>query len=335
MEREEYMQSHPLVSVITPTYNHEKFIAQCIESVLDQTYTHWEQIIIDDGSSDNTKEIVAGYKDKRIKYIRQDNVGIWKLGETYNKALSVSQGELIAILEGDDYWPVNKLEKQIPAFSLEDVVLSWGRCAWVNNEGKTLRVDPTNPIWFRNAKREDIIRRLLFEGFIAACTVICRKSALISIGGFRQAEYTPYVDYPTWLELSLLGNFSFVDEVLGYWRFHKQQVSSTKTISMAEGHKYSIDFFKTLPQELVDLLGVSIDELIAAYQRRMIWAKLRAARIALANNEWKEAKKISKELLSSTAPNSMKLRALLCLVCAYCGVDFEPLAAMLGRPIWK
>ena len=63
------MESTPLVSIITPTYNHEKFIAQCIESVLAQTYTAWEQIIIDDGSSDATKDIISKYNDKRIKYI--------------------------------------------------------------------------------------------------------------------------------------------------------------------------------------------------------------------------------------------------------------------------
>jgi len=329
------MQSNPLVSIITLTYNHEKFITQCIESVVNQTYTDWEQIIIDDGSSDNTKEIVARYKDRRIKYIRQDNVGIWKLNKTYNKALGVSQGELIAVLEGDDYWPVSKLEKQIPVFNHEDTILSWGKCSWVNSQGKMLRISPTNPTWFKNAKRVDIIRRLLFEGFIAACTVICRKSALISIGGFRQAEYAPYVDYPTWLELSLVGNFSFVDEVLGYWRFHRNQVSSTNTILMAEGHKYSIDFFKALPPQIVNLLGVSIYELLAAHQRRMVSANVRAARIALVRKQWEEAKMISKELLSSAAPNSIKLRALLCLLCAYCRVDFESAAAMLRRPLWK
>ena len=78
-----------LVSIITPTYNHEKFIGNCIESVLAQTYPYWEQIIVDDGSNDDTGKIIASYKDKRIKYIKQKNKGIWKLKETYNKALDI------------------------------------------------------------------------------------------------------------------------------------------------------------------------------------------------------------------------------------------------------
>jgi len=85
------MVGHPLVSIITPTYNHERFIAQCIESALAQTYPHWEQIIIDDGSTDRTAEIVARYDDERIIYVRQANQGIWRLAETYNKRPSDAQ----------------------------------------------------------------------------------------------------------------------------------------------------------------------------------------------------------------------------------------------------
>jgi len=108
-----------LVSVITPTYNHERFIAQCIESVLAQTYGHWEMIIVDDGSTDHTASIAEEYakKDHRIKVIRQANNGIFRLAETYNKALGLANGELIAILEGDDTWQNTKLEIQVDAMN--------------------------------------------------------------------------------------------------------------------------------------------------------------------------------------------------------------------------
>jgi len=102
-----------LVSIITPTYNHAEFIGACIESVLAQTYPYWEMIIIDDGSTDDTGEVVARYEDDRIRYIRQPNMGVERLTETYNKALSLARGEYIAILEGDDYWPDYKLSKHL------------------------------------------------------------------------------------------------------------------------------------------------------------------------------------------------------------------------------
>jgi glycosyltransferase involved in cell wall biosynthesis len=87
-----------LVTVITPTYNHEQYIRACIESVLSQTYPKWEQVIVDDGSTDKTPEIIGSYKDKRIRYVRQENVGIFRLPETYNRALAAARGELIAML---------------------------------------------------------------------------------------------------------------------------------------------------------------------------------------------------------------------------------------------
>ena len=328
------MEQHSLVSIITPTYNHENFIAQCIESVLAQTYPHWEQIIIDDGSTDRTGEIVKQYKDKRIKYIRQDNVGIWNLGKTYNRALQISQGELIAVLEGDDFWPPYKLERQIPSFRHEDIVLSWGKVAFVNIDGKIICIVPKNLKWLNNATREQILKQLLFGNFIFPCTAICRKSALLSVGGFKQTEYTPLVDYPTWLELILIGNFSAVDEILGYWRFHRQQVSATMPLSMAEAGRYSIDFFKRMPQELVDLLEVSIDELLHNQQIRMTEVNFSLGRMALLNGKWDEAKNDFKKVLVERRPIA-KLAPLVGLICAYFKIDYEWVAGLMGNPRFK
>jgi len=96
----------PLVSVISPTYNHGRYITDCIESVQNQTYTNWEMIIVDDGSSDNTLETAKALaqQDNRIKVFTQENIGIFRLGETYNFALSKASGKYTAILECDDIW---------------------------------------------------------------------------------------------------------------------------------------------------------------------------------------------------------------------------------------
>src|SRR5437588_1128654 len=126
----------PLVSIITPTYNHDKFIAQCIDSVLAQSYPNWEQIVIDDGSTDNTARIVAQYQDSRIHYYHQENVGIERLARTYNRALSLCGGTLIAILEGDDFWPSTKLAQMVPAFVDEGVVLAYGEMRETDVEGR-------------------------------------------------------------------------------------------------------------------------------------------------------------------------------------------------------
>ena len=89
------------VSIITPTYNHEKYIEDCIKSVLKQTYEDWEMIIIDDASTDNTVKIAEKYEkeDSRIKLIaHEENYGPYRLYETYNEAFNKSKGQFIAIL---------------------------------------------------------------------------------------------------------------------------------------------------------------------------------------------------------------------------------------------
>jgi len=92
------MITGPLVSIITPTYNHEKYIGDCIKSVQNQIYTNWEMIVISDGSTDETLLIAQSFaeKDSRIRIFSQSNVGIFRLAETYNFALKQTRGTYIA-----------------------------------------------------------------------------------------------------------------------------------------------------------------------------------------------------------------------------------------------
>ena len=113
------------VSVITPMYNCEKFISETIESVLNQTYTNWEMIIIDDCSTDKSKQIVKQYieRDKRIRLIAlNENSGA---AVARNKGIEVSSGRFIAFLDGDDLWESNKLEKQIQFMTEKNIGFSW------------------------------------------------------------------------------------------------------------------------------------------------------------------------------------------------------------------
>lgn len=99
------------VSVIMPTYNCGRFIAESIRSVLAQTYTNWELIIVDDCSTDNTKEIVRGFDDARIRFLQNEqNEGA---AVTRNKALRAAKGQYIAFLDSDDLWAPDKLARQI------------------------------------------------------------------------------------------------------------------------------------------------------------------------------------------------------------------------------
>lgn len=188
----------PKVSVITLTFNHEKYMDECIQSVLNQTIKEWEMIIIDDGSADRTSTIIQQYDDPRIIYIRKEHRGINFLGENYNEALRISKGEFILILEGDDYIPPNRIEVQLPAFKDRDVVLSHGKYGYVRNN--KIIVYPTlfeNDVL--NNQRIGSAFKLFLQGFnpIGTQSVMLRKASLLEVGGFIQPKYLPLVDYPT------------------------------------------------------------------------------------------------------------------------------------------
>jgi len=104
-----------MISIIIPAYKAEKYIAETINSVLNQTYTDWELIIVDDGSTDNTAQIIKQFceKDNRIQYSFKENSGV---SDTRNKGMSMAKGELFALLDADDLWNSNKLEEVNKAF---------------------------------------------------------------------------------------------------------------------------------------------------------------------------------------------------------------------------
>ena len=117
------MQINKLVSIITPSFNSVKFIKQCIESVIAQTYTNWEMLIVDDYSADNSLQILKKYNDKRIQLIELDkNVGA---SESRNVAIRKAKGKYIAFLDSDDLWEPQKLEKQISFMETEDIAFSF------------------------------------------------------------------------------------------------------------------------------------------------------------------------------------------------------------------
>ena len=217
---------NPSSSIITLTYNHEQFIAECIESVLNQTCRAWEMIIIDDGSSDSTSTIIKGYTDPRINYVRKEHGGIASLGENYNHALRMSSGNFIVILEGDDFLPPRRLETQLTSFEDERIVLSHGKYGYVLGDRLIVYPSPFRRDDLRNRPIGSTLKVFL-QGFnpIGTQSVMLRKSALLEIGGFAQPAYLPLVDYPTWMKLALKGTFEFIPEVLGYWRRHPKSIT--------------------------------------------------------------------------------------------------------------
>jgi glycosyltransferase involved in cell wall biosynthesis len=318
------LSDHTLVSIITPVYNHEQFIGQCIDSVLNQTYTNWEQIIVDDGSTDKTAEVVKRYQDPRIRYIYQAHIGVWKLNETYNKALALARGKLIAILEGDDFWPSDKLAVQVPFFNNLDVVLTFGKVNETDASGCVIATSPRDWNWFPD-ERSAVIERLLVSGFIFACTAMCRKIVLQSIGGFQQYPSFPAVDHPTWLELSLKGDLLPIDHILGYWRRHDGQVTNYLMVASQLAANYGgfeTDFLERVKQTHTFDIRLTTAKLQSIYDRNRTYANFFMGRVSLSQSNWAAAHNYFYLSLRS-GTFGLRLASLLGLFCSATRTDLE------------
>ena len=250
----------PVVSVLTPTYNHGDLIGACIESVQGQTIGDWEQIIIDDGSSDYTGTVVRHYLgDSRVTYIRQENQGIWHLAGTYNAGLAASSGDFVAILEGDDLWPKDKLERQLTLFEDDTVGMSYGRFETVGESGTPLqkdilRLSEWQPPYTSLADCSPLpfLRDLLMlRGNVGNVTVIYRRTALESVGGFWQPPYFPAADFSTHVKVATCHRVSFLNQTLGLWRYHTGQTTDVHGLSYSLGTtRTALDYFRSLPQQV-------------------------------------------------------------------------------------
>ncbi len=328
-----------IVSVLTPTYNHEKYIGACIESVISQTYPNWEMIIIDDGSSDQTPEIVENYaiKDSRIHFIRQDNIGVFRLAETYNKALKISSGEYIAILEGDDFWLKDKLQRQMEAFKINpEAILCWGQRIATGNNDKLSDVYPVKGSpdfkYFTNNPVGSILNVLLFNNVIPAVTIMIKKESIEKIGGFQQNNGLPLVDLPTLYELSFMGKFVYIPSPLGIWRINPGQVSKVYTIQLAENLKSLAEMYFNKAKDL-GILNWEITETYFKnfYKGQQIISYSRSGRYKMIRKEFRNARKDFLRSVFGFGFNKpiWKVRSIIGYLCSLFHFNIEGLSKFL------
>ena len=334
----------PLVSIISPTYNHERFIAACIESVLAQTYTNWEMIIIDDGSTDGTFGIATGYakKDNRIKPFTQKNIGIFRLGESYNFALSQCQGSYVAILECDDVWLPEKLTIQVDVLEEHpECVLSWGKAyqssvdlsynynlaPW-NTEDKDL---------FFNKPVGAFLRKYIFHTMIPALTIVVRRQSLLDIGGFIQGFNLPLIDYPTSLELLMKGEFAYIDQPLGRWRIYPTQVTKTYSIQMARGCYKIVEAFNARFPKVFEEHHLTKKEIDNHFLQRLVVSYSRSGRYKLIRKDFKGARKdyVYSIIHFGFRMPVWKLRSAVGLFFSLFRMDIEWLAKLIGNESYK
>ncbi|MBA3648349.1 MAG: glycosyltransferase [Chitinophagales bacterium] len=335
----------PLVSIITPTYNHARFLDACIQSALNQTYLNWEMIIVNDGSTDNTEHIAKAYttKDSRIKLFTQKNKGAFKLVETYNFALDNTNGKYIAILEGDDLWESQKLELQIKALETdENIVLTWGRAKVIDaDQTKIDSVEPdmheTQSILFDNTPAGNLLKVLYFRNCIPALTIVIRKFILLQIGGFKSGKNLPLIDYPTILELSLKGKFYFDEAVLGAWRTYGNQVTKKFTVEIFKGlAACAIDHYKKNKNN--DIVSqIDFNSIERSWDNLILIAYARSGRYKLLRKDFSGARKdYLKSILAPGLTNVIwRARSAVGFVFSLFRLNVEGFAKILGKKSYK
>lgn len=219
------MTSSGLVSIITPTYNCAAFIAETIECVLNQTYSDWELLIIDDCSTDNTKQIVDSFNDSRIKYhCLASNSGA---AVARNTALRIARGKWIAFLDSDDLWLPEKLEHQLNFMIRNGYDFSYTQYSECDEKGTLNRGFISGP------------RRISRFGMFSYCWPGCLtvmynrgKVGLIQISDIKKNN-----DYAMWLKVCRRADCHLLPEVLAtYRRGRSGSISSTNVLNLIKWH---------------------------------------------------------------------------------------------------
>lgn len=216
----------PVISVVIPAYNAEKYLVQSVESILTQTFTDFELLIIDDGSTDKTLEIANGFTDPRIRVIKNPhNLGIPK---TRNIGWQEAGGDFIANQDADDWSHPERLEKQL-AFMHENpqVAMSSTNRNLVDEHGnsQSQRAMPASPTWVSMKMRNEIV-----------CTsVMIRKSILDEFGGYNEC-FDMAEDYELWLRIIKKHPIANMPEHLINIRVHSQSTTAKDSYALVNWH---------------------------------------------------------------------------------------------------
>ena len=195
-----------LVSIITPSYNTARFVAETINCVLAQTYTNWEMIIVDDCSTDDTDAVVSGFSDPRIRYLKNEkNSGA---AVSRNRALREAKGKWIAFLDSDDLWEPDKLEKQIAFMERGGYHFSYTNYTEIDDDGNSLGTLWTGP------KKISLLSMYSFN-YMGCLTVMYDRDY---VGLIQIADLKKRNDYAMWVKVVKKCPAYLLDEMLATYR---------------------------------------------------------------------------------------------------------------------
>lgn len=235
----------PAISIIIPTYNRANLIGKSINSVLNQTFKDFEIIIVDDGSTDNTENIVKNFDDRRIRYIKNKrNKGACA---ARNAGIKIAKGKYIAFQDSDDEWLPEKLEKQIKFFRTAKSKIGIVYTAyWQIKNGNKIYMPPKR-VKQRNG---NIYKELLKSSFIGNQTILLKKECFKKSGVFD--ENLPRLqDWDLVLRLAKYYDFKFIDDPLVLYHYNSDSISTNYKMFSTAIERMIIKHFKNSNNKLV------------------------------------------------------------------------------------
>lgn len=218
------------VSVIMPNYNGEKFLAETIESVLSQTYTDWELLVVDDCSTDGSAELIRSYaqRDGRIKlFVQEKNLGA---AAARNRALGEASGKWIAFLDSDDVWYPQKLERQISFMNQNGYAFSYTRYEQIDENSKPLGVEITGP--------KAVGKRKMFRYCYPGCLTVMYDATVVGRLQIDERIGNGENDYALWLKAVKKAECHYLGETLAKYRVRRVSLSHGKKLRLVKNHYY-------------------------------------------------------------------------------------------------
>lgn len=216
------MIQRPLVSIIIPTFNRDGYIGSALDSIINQSYTNWECIVVDDGGTDQTARIMADYckQDDRIQYVKRPDSYAKGSNGSRNYGLSLSKGDFIAFCDDDDYWLPEKLEKQIPVFKDNpEVGLVTSNIEYVNKNGVR-----SGRVIKQTGNHGYVFEDLLFKNRLSMITPVLRREVFDKVGLFN-TDFKISEDWEYWRRVAYYYPFYALPDVLACVRKHDTNTS--------------------------------------------------------------------------------------------------------------
>ena len=300
------INNFPKVTVCLPTYNSGEFIRSAIDSILEQTFTDFELIISDDCSIDNTPEIIRSYldKDSRIQYLQNShNLGLFP---NWNRCLESASGEYITVFAQDDVMLPKNLEQKVKILEkYQNVGLVTSSIMVVDSDNNYLNWDWANYDEDSLVNGEEWVKKNLGKANPICCPfVLIRRHILEKVGGQFNDNYLFAGDLELWLRIALVADLYFVKEILGYYRWHKE--NKTHSFNDFDQVKEHLQ----ICSNLIDSLNLSDLELNSweteVLSRTVKWVSYSRIYPHLERSNFDEALKLC-ELLESWRGRSGKL----------------------------